>query len=172
MKQDFIAKTNPAWLHICVVCTGNICRSPMGEVIIRDALEQAGLANEVRVSSCGIGGWHVGQGADRRAVAELAHAGYDGTQHVAAKLGPEHQDAQLFLAMDAGHVRDLKARGVYPERIRLLRSFDPNSPKGAEVADPYYGDASEFVRTREEIEAATPGVVAWVRDQIATASDR
>ena len=33
-------------LHLCVVCTGNICRSPMGEVMLRDALDDAGLGGD------------------------------------------------------------------------------------------------------------------------------
>ena len=156
-------------MHITVVCTGNICRSPMGEVILRAGLESAGIATShspesgtslesgpspepgpspaaetagsadapVTLNSCGLGGWHIGDGADGRAVDELASLGYDGTAHRAAQLGSEHMGADLFLAMDDGHVRGLRSAGVDPGRIRLFRSFDANSPAGAEVADPY-----------------------------------
>ena len=47
-------------LHIDFVCTGNICRSPMAEVILRDKLAEAGLGHTVTVTSSGIGGWLVG----------------------------------------------------------------------------------------------------------------
>ena len=66
-------------MHIDFVCTGNICRSPMAEVIVRSKLEDAGLGDAVRVSSSGIGDWHVGHKADERARRELAnHGGPEG----------------------------------------------------------------------------------------------
>lgn len=179
-------------MHITVVCTGNICRSPMGEVILRAGLEEAGIATRhspaadaaessaaaatpeapasadapVTLNSCGLGGWHIGDGADGRAVDELASLGYDGTAHRAAQLGPAHLSADLFLAMDDGHVRGLRNAGVAPERIRLFRSFDANSPAGAEVADPYYGHRSDFTEVGQQIETAVPGIVEYVREQL------
>ncbi|MEJ5998517.1 low molecular weight protein-tyrosine-phosphatase [Corynebacterium sp. H130] len=159
-------------LYVVFVCTGNICRSPMAEVIFRDAIEDAGLTRFVRVRSCGIGGWHIGQKADHRAVAELRNSGHDGSQHRAAQLSDIHRTADLFVALDNGHVADLTARGIYPERIRLLRSFDPASPEDADVKDPYYGDESDFVTTRTQIEAAVPGMLQWVKTMLASASAR
>ena len=153
-------------LDVVFVCTGNICRSPMGEVLLRDALIDAHLADKVRVRSCGIGGWHIGQPADSRAVAELAAAGHDGSAHRAAQLGSAHDGTDLFIALDAGHVRDLRRAGIDPQRIRLARSFDPAAPAGAEVADPYYGSAADFTQVREQLEAALPGMVEWVRQQL------
>lgn len=149
--------------HVDFVCTGNICRSPMAEVIFHDAVERAGLSANIRVSSCGIGGWHVGNGADKRAVAELRAAGHDGSEHVASQLGPEDMGADLIVALDTGHVSELLARGVPEEKIRLLRSFDPQAPEQASVADPYYGGPEGFTRTRLEIEAAVEGMLAFVR---------
>lgn len=81
-------------------------------------------------------------------------------------------DATLFIAMDESHINGLLHAGVPKEKIRLMRSFDPTSPKGAVVADPYYGGPEGFVRTRNEIEAATPGIIAWLRETLALASER
>lgn len=158
-------------VYVVFVCSGNICRSPMAEIIVRDAVEANALADDVLLASCGIGGWHVGEPADERAQAELENAGYD-PNHTAAQLGDEHMDATLFIAMDESHINGLLRAGVPKEKIRLLRSFDPASPKGAVVADPYYGDPEGFVRTRNEIEAATPGIIAWLRETLALASER
>ena len=65
-------------LHSAFVCTGNICRSPMAEVIVRDALTAAGLGGDVRVTSSGIGGWHVGGPAGFTTTREQIEAAADG----------------------------------------------------------------------------------------------
>lgn len=155
---------------ITVVCTGNICRSPMGDVMLNQALTDAGIS-DVTVNSCGLAGYHIGEGADERAVAELESQGFDGSQHVAAKFGPEHEDADVFLAMDRGHVRGLRDLGVEADRIFLFRAFDASSfhpeddPQGLhsvdapEVDDPYYENEAAFTRAADEIKAAVPGVL-------------
>lgn len=150
-----------AKLHIDFICTGNICRSPMAEVIVRDALEDAGL--DAEITSAGIGGWHVGQGADKRAITELRKAGYDGSHHRASQIGPEDLSADLLVALDTGHRSEIIARGALPEKVVLLRDFDPDAGEDASVADPYYGGPEGFTTTREQILAAVPGIVEWVR---------
>src|SRR5690606_13734449 len=71
---------------VSFVCTGNICRSPMGEVILRDLLEREGLADRVAVVSAGTGDWHVGGPADPRAVSTLKQYGLDGERHRAQQF--------------------------------------------------------------------------------------
>jgi protein-tyrosine phosphatase len=152
-------------LHITFVCTGNICRSPMAEKIVAARLEQAELADRVRVSSAGTDGWHVGEEADRRTNAVLRAHGYP-TGHTAAVFGPAHRDADLVVALDSEHARELALRGVPRSRLRLLRTFDPDAD-GTDVADPYYGDAADFELVRAQIEAATPGLLTWARERLA-----
>ncbi|WTL36396.1 low molecular weight phosphotyrosine protein phosphatase [Nocardia sp. NBC_01503] len=151
-------------LHVSFICTGNICRSPMAEKMFAAHLERAGLADRVRVSSAGTGSWHVGDDADRRTTAELRSHGYP-IGHRAAVIGDDHLDADLLIALDTGHERALAQLGVPSERRRLLRSFDPNAD-GSDVPDPYYGDQSDFALVREQIEAAAPGLLDWVREQL------
>lgn len=149
-------------LRVVFVCTGNICRSPMADVMLRRALTDAGLADRVTVSSVGTGGWHVGGDMDPRAAAELEAHGYE-SDHVAAQLAEADHSADLLVALDRGHRAHLLEAGVEPARVRLLRSFDP-AADGEDVADPYYGEVAGFTRTRTEIAAALRGLVAEVRD--------
>lgn len=147
-------------LHISFVCTGNICRSPMAEKILLGYLSRAGLADRVRVSSAGTHDWHAGSEADPRTTATLRRHGYP-TGHRAAGFGSEHTGADLVVGMTGEHDRHLAARGIPLERRRLLRSFDPDAD-GTDVPDPYYGGTEEFELVREQIEAAVPGLLAWV----------
>jgi len=152
-------------LHVCVVCSGNICRSPIGEIVLRAALAQAGLGDRVRVSSAGTGDWHVGQSANPRAARVLRAAGYP-TDHVARQItADELADIDLVLAADRGHRSELRPLTDHPDRIRLLRSFDPDADTD-EVPDPYYGPDAGFDDVLAMIEAATPGVVQEIRGML------
>lgn len=148
-------------LHVCVVCTGNICRSPMGDVVLSGAVVAAGLEELVVVNSCGTGGWHIGNKADERALRALEEGGYDGHNHRAAQFGPEHINADLFLAMDESHARALQRSGVEATRIRLWNSFDPKATS-RDVDDPYYGSYPGFQDTLRQVEAAIPGILEWI----------
>ena len=151
-------------LSIVTVCSGNICRSPMAEKVLRSALADAGLAGEVRVSSVGIGSWHAGEDMDPRAAATLQSHGYE-VGHVARQVGGDIAEADLVLAATNDHVRDLRRAGASADTVRLLRSFDPAAPQGAEVPDPYYGGDDGFDEVLAMIEAAAPGIVAGVGEQ-------
>jgi protein-tyrosine phosphatase len=160
----------PAY-RVCFVCSGNICRSPIAEVVFRALVERAGLTGRVEVDSAGTGDWHVGDGADPRAVRALAGAGYDGRTHRARQFDPAwFAERDLLVALDAGHLRALRrlrdAAGASTE-IRLLRSFDPASGADLDVPDPYYGDRSAFTHVLEQVERAREGLLEHVRDELA-----
>ncbi len=157
-----------------MVCLGNICRSPMGEALLRAQLAGAGLDKRVRVESAGTGDWHLGEAMDRGARAELARHGLDGTAHRARQIGPDWLDRfDLLLATDQSNLRNLErmARGRphLVGRIRLLRSFDPQAPAGAEVPDPYGEGAAAFGRAYDLIDAAVRGLVSELADVLAHA---
>lgn len=140
----------------------------MAQNIFTSALEGAGLHEAVRVTSCGTTGWHIGEPADNRARTELLAHGYP-DNHVASQIGPDEFDADLLVAADIGHVRELDRKRL-GDRVRLLRSFDPTAADDdePELNDPYYGTPADFATTREQIEAAMPGLIEWVRGRVDT----
>ena len=75
--------------RVSFVCTGNICRSPMAEVVLRSLAERAGLDERLAIESAATGDWHVGEQADQRTIDALARAGYDGSRHRARQFDPE-----------------------------------------------------------------------------------
>ncbi len=154
--------------HVCVVCSGNICRSPIGEQVLRAAIAQAGLADQVRVSSAGTGDWHVGNAANHRAVRVLRAAGYPEHDHVARMISQaDLDDVDLALAADYGHLHQLRALTGDREKVALLRTFDPEADDD-EVPDPYYGPDAGFDEVLAMTVAAAPGVVAEIRRRLAT----
>ncbi|MEE6281741.1 low molecular weight protein-tyrosine-phosphatase [Georgenia sp. MJ170] len=158
---------------VSFVCTGNICRSPMGEVILRDLLDREGLGQAVRVVSAGTGDWHIGGPADPRAVATLRERGHDGSLHKAEQfIRADFADVDLVLALDRSHERHLRALAPTDEaaaKIRLLRDFDPVARETGEleVDDPYFGDERDFVTTYEELAPACEGLVEHLRTLLA-----
>ncbi len=162
--------------RVMTVCTGNICRSPMAEIVLRDRLEAAGLADRVAVDSTGVSDEEHGNPVDPRAVRVLAAHGYPtGEGHRARQARAEDlRERDLVLAMTAQHARVL--RRLAPDAdVRMYRSFDPAAPRVApgesehvlDVDDPWYGDQAGFETTLSEIESAADGVVEHVRARLA-----
>jgi protein-tyrosine phosphatase len=155
--------------RVCFVCSGNICRSPTAEAVLRRRLAEAGLEAEIEVDSAGLGDWHVGENVDERSAAALAARGYPAWAHAAKQFGvPDFADRDLIVALDAGHEQALRAiapTAADRTKIRLLRSYDPaavDDPDGLDVPDPYYGGERGFERVLDQVEAACAGLLAEV----------
>lgn len=164
--------------RVCVVCSGNICRSPMGEVVLRARLADAGLGDLVEVDSVGTGDWHVGEQADPRARQALAARGYDGERHRARVLDPQMlRERDLFVVADHGHLRSVRAlaaqEGADPQ-IQLLREFDSDASElgsvgdgdALDLADPFYGDDADFETCLRQVEHAADGLVGRLSEQL------
>lgn len=164
--------------RVMTVCTGNICRSPMAEVVLRDRFERAGLSEQVVVDSTGISDEEHGNPIDRRARNVLGAHGYEVPTHRARQVtAVDVAGRDLVLAMTATHARALRrlARGDESllSRVRMFRSFDPEAPADGpdhllDVDDPWYGAQDGFEVTMAEIEAAADGIVAYVRESLAS----
>jgi low molecular weight protein-tyrosine phosphatase len=172
--------------RICLVCLGNICRSPMAEVALTAELASAGLADAVTVDSAGTGDWHIGHRMEAHARAELARRGYDGSAHRARQIEPSWLAGRdLILAMDGRNLADLHrmaARaGISADRIRLFGEAgglhaqgraEGGAQGGAErdaldIPDPYGGDAGDFSAVLDLIETAARHIAAQLTGMLA-----
>ena len=146
--------------RVCLVCLGNICRSPMAETVLRAELAAAGLDGAVVVDSAGTGDWHVGDAMDPGARAALASRGFDGSDHRARQFQPSWLARRdLILAMDARNLADLRrmARDPSDDRIRLFGEVGGLSETGdGDIPDPWGGDADEFGHVLDLLNAAAP----------------
>lgn len=158
--------------RVLFVCLGNICRSPLAEAIFLKMIEDRAIADRFIVDSCGTGGWHEGQHADPRSI------------HVGAKYGvPVHSIARQFrdtdidahdlvIAMDKSNEYNLVKLGVDPAIIRRMRSFDPTTPEGPDVPDPYYGGDDGFDKVYEMLVRSCEGMLSTLfRDPTSTVPD-
>jgi protein-tyrosine phosphatase len=153
-------------LKVLFVCTGNICRSPMAEVVTRSLAECKAmpdgsvLGDHLAVSSAGTGPWHEGEPMNPKAAAALDRAGYLEHDHIAHQIAQSRlPDFDLIIPLDRSHHQNLRSLCPDARRMALLRSFDPASGAAADVPDPYYGDDAEFDSCLAMIEAGCRGVV-------------
>ena len=133
---------------VLFVCTGNICRSPTAEGVLRHLAAEAGI--ELRIASAGIGDWHVGAPPDKRAQHHAKGRGYDLSTLRARQVRPsDFAEFDLILAMDRSHLRALERMAPRGERHKL-RLF----VAGRDVPDPYYGGPEGFEQVLDLVEAA------------------
>ena len=151
-----------ASIRVLMVCTGNICRSPTAEGVLRRKLADAGLQGQVEVGSAGTVDYHAGSPPDHRAQQSALRRGYDLSRQRARQLRVEDFERfDLLLAMDTDHVDRMVALCPAPfaDRIRLLMDFSPTRRRGMSVPDPYYGAPAGFERVLDLIEEACVGLV-------------
>lgn len=133
-------------VRVAVICTGNICRSPMAEVLLTQMVAQdPTLRGRVTITSAGTAKWHVGSEMDERARGALDRAGFNEPGTPAAYADRNYLNAQdIVVAMTREHVHDVNQRLTNDETdVILLRNLlQPG--QHLDVADPYYGDADEF----------------------------
>jgi protein-tyrosine phosphatase len=142
---------------VLFVCTGNICRSPTAEGVLRHLSRQLGM--EVHVESAGTHDYHVGQPPDRRAQHHAQGRGYDLSAQRARQLRKrDFEEFDLIVAMDRGHLEILQQHCPPQHRAKVRMLLD-----GHDVPDPYYGGADGFEQVLDMVEAACLGLLHEMR---------
>ena len=153
-------------LHVLILCHGNICRSPLAEVLLVAAIAaDPELAGRVSVSSAGTSDEHEGEGMHANSAALLAQRGLR-TKHRARRLTPALAARQdLILVADRFNLRDGRAIAAATEQkptVQLLRDFDPQAA-GEDLNDPWGYPMEAYERAAEEISAAIPGILTELK---------
>jgi|SRR5690606_32048982 len=154
---------------VLFVSMGNVCRSPSAQAVFQHMANEAGLADLVQSDSAGTHAFHIGEGADARAIAAARKRGYDLSNHVARLVRPEDfHEFDLILAMDWDNLAALQRQAprTHHHKLMLLMRF-ANEFEEATVPDPYYGGPEGFSKALDYIEDACQGVLEVVRKRSA-----
>lgn len=144
-------------MKVLFVCTGNICRSPTAEGVLRELSKQQGIS--LQVESRGTHDYHVGEPPDERAQHHAKRRGYDLSQQRARHVSTGDFEAfDLIVAMDRGHLRLLQ-RACPPQHREKLRLFLADR----DVPDPYYGGPDGFEQVLDLVEVACRDLLAEIR---------
>jgi protein-tyrosine phosphatase len=159
-----------ALFRICFVCTGNICRSPMAEVVFLALVKRSGFDGKITVLSAGTGDWHVGEHADSRTVAALAARGYDGSRHRAKQFDTAwFENLDLVVVFDRSQERIIRSWAnteADRSKVRMLLSFDSQQSAQVDVPDPYYSDAAMFATVLGMIEKSSAALFRQIEPGI------
>lgn len=130
---------------VLFVCLGNICRSPIGEATFNAIVQKKGISDKLWADSAGLMGWHVGKKPDPRTIKSALNHGIELT-HLGRKLTIEDLDNfDHIVVMDEQNFEDVhtlyyntKKVPPPPEKLFLIRDYDPTVRGVHEVVDPYY----------------------------------
>ncbi|MCB5195053.1 low molecular weight protein-tyrosine-phosphatase [Deefgea salmonis] len=150
---------------VLMVCTGNICRSPTADGVLRHQVLAQHLAGHIEVDSAGTQSYHVGEAPDRRAQKHALRRGYDLSALRARQVSAmDFAEYDLILAMDNSHLAYLKQHcpAAHQHKLRLFMSFATQSSE-REVPDPYYGGDAGFELVLDLIEDACDGILQALR---------
>ncbi len=149
-------------VSILFVCLGNICRSPMAEMVFRDLVRKAGLEDDFEIASAATSSWELGNPPHHGTQAELKKHGISCGNKRAVRLKASHYDKyDLILGMDRENIRDMLILfGGDPEhKVHLLKEYSG----GGEVDDPWY--SGDFETAYADISAACEALLHNIRKQ-------
>ena len=143
--------------RVLFVCSGNICRSPTAEAVMRQLVADAGLEGQIEVDSAGTGGWHAGDPPDERSTEAAARRGIE-LAGVARQVTPlDFENFDLVLSVDAENLQKLR-RMAPPDCWAYVRLFG-----WKDIPDPYYGGPDGFEIVLDMIEAGCRELLAELR---------
>jgi protein-tyrosine-phosphatase len=156
--------------HILIVCTGNICRSPMAQGLLAHALSaQPEPLRNLKVISAGVAA-RTGEPISENSVTALKKVGIDISHLQSTGLNQQMLDnALVVFGMTESHRAIIRQRArPAPDRLHLFREFLP-APAAHEIGDPYGGPLKLYEAARDEMVEAIPSIIEHLKKLTAKA---
>ena len=134
---------------------------------MRQLLDHQQLTGAIEIDSAGTGDWHVGDPPDPRARASAKRRGIELGGRARRVERRDFVRFDYLVAMDRANHRELLRMAPDDEaraKVVLFRSYDPRSPRDADVPDPYYGEGDGFETVLDICEAASRGLLQHIRE--------
>jgi protein-tyrosine phosphatase len=164
MAISFSFGRKPAKVSVLMVCTANICRSPLAQGLLAQAVTDAGHAQQIAVESAGTQVGTQGQRPDPRSQTVAREVGVDISRYKARKVSARDIERyDYILAMDAEHLSALQdmCPPQLQHKLALIMTYAAQHAE-TEIPDPYYGNQAGFYRVLELLNAATKGLLAEI----------
>ncbi|MHA7131620.1 low molecular weight protein-tyrosine-phosphatase [Algoriphagus namhaensis] len=154
-------------IKVLFVCLGNICRSPLAEVLFVEKVKQNGMDAHFKADSAGTSDYHIGELPDERTIACARKHGLSISHRGRQVNRTDFREFNYIVAMDEKNLKNLnqlKIRyGFKDKEIYLMRDFQPNADS-ASVPDPYYGGEDGFEAIYEILDEALDGFLAQIKE--------
>ena len=150
-------------LKILFVCHGNICRSPMAEMLMKNLVKNSGLEKEFFIESAACRTDEIGSPIHRGTVLKLKEKNVSFTDHRARLITQEdYTFYDLIIAMDEENMRDLERKfaGDKEKKCHKLLEYAGLS---RDVADPWY--TGDFDETYRDVEEGLEGFLNYLREK-------
>lgn len=143
--------------RVLFVCTGNICRSPTAEGVLRHMAREMAIDTD----SAGTHDYHIGDAPDPRTIRAAKRRGYDLSLLKARQVSrQDFTDFDLIVAMDRGHHAALVAMAPPGSHAEIAMFLDYLPDCGYDgVPDPYYGGPEDFERVLDLVEEGMRGLI-------------
>jgi len=155
-------------IKVLFVCTGNICRSPMAEAVLRHLVDEAGLADQIHVDSAGTSDEELGNTTHRATLQVLAKRTipHDPRRYARQITHADIREFDYLLTMDKGHLARLQPmKGESNAAVIMFLSYanQVGTVKVEEVPDPWY--TGRFDETYDLVTKGCEAFLAYLRKE-------